>query len=440
MFSRFLKRKQSPIFYSFIVTTAGSGISKLLLVLLTFYCSNTLSQYDFGAFSFVRNTLNMILCICALNYMELCTKFTVEASHSNKAALRLALLMMFSLSICLLFGFCLFLLPQATIVSIVSSYELIPYFRVIGVLLAVFMLQPLIEGILRGYKSFKLIGVLQIISAIAFIVFSVVGIQVAGIDGALCAIIAYYVFYSTISSIAVIREKGLYKKEKMKELCYRVKHCLKEYKILYTMILPVFLMSFLEAPVNWWAQVLLSKYGTFEAVGVMTVILQIRNMLMLLPSYFFSTFSSFAASLNAEKNYVDYFSKFRRTKYWLLLGSLGATFLFCLMNQFILSLFGSNYMYASLPYYIGMLGLPFLLIGNFLKVNLIIREHQRLMLMISILSNLLFIVTLYGLLWNSIECVTAFFISQAVQMIFVYIVCEWKYRSEEKHCCCQNHE
>ena len=428
----FLQRKKNQIFNSFIITTAGSGISKLLLVLLTFYCSNTLSQYDFGTFSFVRNTLNMILCICALNYMELCTKFTVESSHSKKAALRLALLMMFSLSICLFFGLCLLLIPDTTIKSIVSSHELIPYFRVIGVLLAVFMIQPLIEGVLRGYKDFKLIGILQILSSISFIVFSVIGINMAGIDGALCAIIAYYVFYSSISLLAVVREKKLYQKETIKEICHDVKYCLREYPILYTMILPVFLMSFLEAPVNWWAQVLLSKHGTFEAVGVMTVILQIRNMLMLIPSYFFNTFSSFAAGLNAEEDHVGYFSKFQQIKYWLFLGSAGAVILFCLLNQFILNLFGSDYTSASLPYFIGMLGLPFLLVGNFLKINLIIREHQRLMLLISIVSNLLFIITLYGLLWMGIECVTAFFISQTVQMIFVYIICEWKYRSEEK--------
>lgn len=63
------KFENSQLFSSFIFTLGGSGISKLLLIVATFYCSNTLSELEFGEFSFVRNTLNMILCICALNFL-----------------------------------------------------------------------------------------------------------------------------------------------------------------------------------------------------------------------------------------------------------------------------------------------------------------------------------------------------------------------------------
>ena len=68
--------EKSNLFKGFIVTILGSGSSKIILVLATFICSNLLGKMEFGELSFVRNTLNMILCICALNFSALCTKLT----------------------------------------------------------------------------------------------------------------------------------------------------------------------------------------------------------------------------------------------------------------------------------------------------------------------------------------------------------------------------
>ena len=67
--------KGSSLINSFFVTLLGSGMSKFILVAATFYCTNMLTKAEFGEFSFVRNTLAMILTICANNFSSLCTKF-----------------------------------------------------------------------------------------------------------------------------------------------------------------------------------------------------------------------------------------------------------------------------------------------------------------------------------------------------------------------------
>lgn len=95
---------RSSLLNSFIATLLGSGTSKVILVFATFVCSNLLEKMEFGELSFVRNTLNMILCICALNFTTLCTKFATEAKTSIESLHRLFILFLFSIVVCILIG------------------------------------------------------------------------------------------------------------------------------------------------------------------------------------------------------------------------------------------------------------------------------------------------------------------------------------------------
>ena len=80
------KYKTSAIFRGFVATLIGSGASKILFVAVTFVGSNVLWKEQFGELSFVRNTLDMFLCVCALNYSSLCTKLTTEAYKQDRRA------------------------------------------------------------------------------------------------------------------------------------------------------------------------------------------------------------------------------------------------------------------------------------------------------------------------------------------------------------------
>ena len=89
----FIKRlKASDIFRGFVLTTIGSGLSKAIMILATFYCTHTLTQAEFGEFSFINNTLVMLLAICASNFSRLCTKFATEAKTSVESVQRLYIL------------------------------------------------------------------------------------------------------------------------------------------------------------------------------------------------------------------------------------------------------------------------------------------------------------------------------------------------------------
>lgn len=233
---------RSPLAKGFGITLLGSGTSKAILMLATFLFTHLLSKEDFGSFSFIRNTLNIIFCISALNFVGLVTKFTAEAQYKNESKARLVLLFLFSLFICAFIGIGLLVLPESTLNSIIGINSLNGYFRAVGLLLPMFMLQPLIEGVFRGMKMFKLIGILQTFTAILFVILVCVGACWYGVDGAVFGLLTYYFVYALISTLICFRKLPI-KRTLSKLTMASLKSQL---GILWLMVLPVFVLSLLR--------------------------------------------------------------------------------------------------------------------------------------------------------------------------------------------------
>lgn len=402
------KVKTSKLLRGFVATMLGSGTSKVILMLATFLFANTLSKNDFGEFSFVRNTLNTILCMCALNFTSLCTKFTVESKENDDAVKRLFWLFVFSVVICTITGTFLLFAPDNILLNIFTTHTIIDSFRIIGLLLPVFILQPLIEGILRGLMKFKLIGILQTASAIFFVGAVYAGIKLNGVVGALLGIITYYLLYAIVCIIVITIIKPI------PDFYNRAKGAGKEKNVLSKMILPIFLMSFFEAPVLWIAQVLLARYESMESVGSMTAIMQIKNLTILIPTYFVGTFLAFASEMNAKKQFGAYFNKFRQ---FGLLFTLVGVVLFIMFSAFskpLLGLYGESYVNDWPAMIVSNIGIPVIMLICLYRIDLVIREHQSLLLYISVVWNLLWLGSLYMLLESGVVPLMAFFVSQLV--------------------------
>lgn len=176
--------------------------------------------------------------------------------------------------------FFLILLPSNFLESVIGTSNLNSYVKIIGLLLPALMFQPLIEGILKGLMEFKTVGMLQIISSLFFLVSTIVGIHLNGLNGAIVSMLLYYSFYTLISLYTIWKTKPdiqlHFEKSKFKE----------NLPVLSSMIIPVFVMSFIEAPVLWISQLMLAHYSSTEAVSSMSIILQIKNFTILIPSYF----------------------------------------------------------------------------------------------------------------------------------------------------------
>lgn len=417
--------QNSPIARGFSATLLGSGLSKLIIIILTFYCTNTLAKAEFGEYSLLRNTLNMVLCICALNLSSLCTKFTVEIKSNKDSIYRLLILTAFSLSVCALLGLSLMLLPSNILQSIIGTSNLDVFINILGLLLPAFMLQPLIEGILRGMMRFKLVGILQIVSSLFFLFTTIIGIQLYGFDGAVFCLLAYYTFYTLISLYALEKARGKFKIHSEKS---RFK---KNMPILRSMILPVFIMSFIEAPILWISQLMLAHYGTTETIGSMTVIMQIRNFTILIPSYFFNTFVAFAGEMNAKKEYASYFNKFRKLIQSFIIYGVFAAIIISVTGNLILSLYGKSYISDDIGLFISNIGIPLLILIGLLKIHMVIQEHQKTLLYISITWNTLWLLLFYIALENGMSPLYAFFATQLVGITLQYVLYQMTYNKDK---------
>lgn len=422
--------KNSKLFRSFFITSFGSGISKVVMIVGTFYCTNSLTKMEFGEYSFIRNTLTMLLTICASNFSGLCTKFASEASTSVASLKRLLILFLFSLSVCTIAGGLLLTLPDNAISSILGTNESIEYFRFAGLLLPLFMVQPLIEGTLRGRMHFKLISWLQVISSILFVVLLILGINYDGVSGAIWGLYIYYAIYSILSLIFIFRaDKPLQHIQSLDKFWL-------EYRSIFKMVLPVFILSFVEAPIFWYLQVLLTKYASVEAVGTMTVVKQIRNLALLVPNYFFMTYIAFAGRLNAEKQYAQYFSQFDRLIKLFGLGGVGIVVILSILAKPLLALFGSVYISDWPILIIGCLGVPISLMMSLIKQSLILQEHQVQLMYISIFWNVVWVILFYLMVMLKLDVVSAFFISEilawGINIILSFIL---YYKDKKKLLC-----
>lgn len=410
----------SRLLKGFVATIFGSGASKVILVLATFLSSNLLGKMEFGELSFVRNTLNMILCICALNFSALCTKFTTEAKTSTVSLHRLFLLFIFSLFVCLTIGLFLIIAPEKFLLSLLSTNTVVSFFKIIGVLLPLFMLQPLIEGVLRGLTKFKLIGILQTASSSFYLVAVFAGIKLNGLNGALIAVITYYALYSVVS-VAILRQQY-----HLINYIPKLKGFWNERNAINKMILPIFLMSFIDAPIMWIAQVILSKSGSMESVGGMTAMMQIRNLAMLIPSYFSNTYIAFAGELNSQKRYYDYYQQYQKIASIYLLIGIGLFAIFSIFSKPILSLYGHDFVEDWPAMIISNFGIPLTMLISLFRIDLLLKDHQQYLLYISIVWNAVWLITLYVLIHIGVNPLYSFFISQNIgAVVFIlglYIV------------------
>ena len=407
----FFQIYNTKLFQGFIATLLGSGTSKIVLVIATFVCSNMLGKMEFGELSFVRNTLNMILCICALNFSALCTKFTTEAKTSVVSLHRLFLLFAFSFTACIVAGLLLTFSSEEILLKFLSTTIVVKFFRIAGVLLPLFMLQPLIEGVLVGLKKFKLIGILQTLSSLFYLAVVSIGIVTGGLNGALIGVMLYYALYSVVSLLI------LYRKINIKNNISKLSGFWGEKRSMLTMIMPIFLMSFIDAPVMWIAQVILSKTGTMESIGSMTAMMQIRNLAMLIPGYFSNTYLAFAGELNSQKRFADYYRQLRKILRIYILVGFGMFLVFSLFSKHILFLYGSDFVEDWPVMVVSNIGIPLTMLIGLFRMDLLLKDHQQYLLYISLAWNTVWLISLYVMIAFNMNPLFSFFLSQTIGAI-----------------------
>lgn len=415
----FLKRiRESQIAKASLITIIGSGISKVIMFASTFIITHLLLQDAFGQFSFVRNTIEMILSICAVNYASLVVKFASEAQYHVVSFHRLILLFLFSFFICMIIGALILILPASILLRIFINEDLLNLFKFVGIGLPFFFIGPMFEGIYKAKLQFKLVSYIQIVIAVVYLLLTVAMTIGYGLKGALYSLLIFCFLRSVIYIVPLLKSVNI---SSVRSRCTgftREKACI------YNMILPTFVNSFIEAPVYWLAQLQLTTFGSFAYVASMTVIMQIRNIILIIPGYFFGTYISFASKLNASRDYKSYFGKYDFLLNKLTLVGTLSIALLAICGKFILALFGPEYVDAYFAFLIAAFCLPLLLISSLLRQHCIIMEHQKKLLVITLTWNGIWIALLWASLkYISISPLLSFFGSQSIAvMVFVILL------------------
>lgn len=420
--------RSSELFRGVTATTLWQGSSKVVLVLATLYCSNILSPDDFGVYSFVKNTLNLIVLMCATNFSGLCTKFATESLSSDSSLRRLYLLFIFTSVVSVIIGASIIIVPGSQINEFLGSGNIASYMRVIALFLPLFVLQPLFSGILLGYKEFSMVGKYDLLSSLFFVILLLLGIHFLGGKGAITALFCYYTFYSIIGIILVYKYNCSHHNIRKIDDIFSEKHAV------FSMIIPVFIMSFIEAPIGWIGQALIAHYDAIASVGVMTVVSQIRTFALLLPTYFFNSLTPFIVKMNQEGSYQEYFEKYIKIFKVLLVASVFVVLLLTITGNYILSIFNRTYVSYYYAYLVGVALIPFQSIAILFKLNLLIREHQLIMMIMIFISGLIMICTLLVLLELGVNSIVAFFASQIIQYIVQLLFCVTVFFKDRTFC------
>lgn len=418
--------KASELIKGFLSSSIWGGLSKLIAVLITMYCSNKLSQEGFGEYSFIRNTLDMIVVICATNFSTLAVKFAAESIKSDSSLKRLVLLFEFTLFISIIAAIVIVAIPYDVLKSFTGGEGVAYFMRLVGLCMPVFIIQPLISAILRGYKLFNLVGIYETLNIIFYFVLLVVGIHFYDYRGAIYALLTYFFLYS-ISGVIV-----LFFVNKKTHYIKAVKNVKEQKQSLYKMVLPIFLMSFVEAPLLWLAQAEIGRRVSYALVGSLSVILTIRYLIQIVPTYFYQSFIPHVTVLNADGQYEAYFKKFRQVAKVLFLVLLAIVPILLLFGRFFLGIFDKAYVDSYPQYALSIIIMPLLLYSTLFKLNLMIREHQVGMFYMTIVSSCCFLVSFYLLSYMSVNILAAFFYAQAIQFAYQLCYSLWAYAKDQK--------
>lgn len=417
----------SELIKGFITTIFWKGFSRILTVLTTLYCSNTLSQSEFGEYSFVNNTLSTIVVICAVHFSSLVVKFTAESKYSENSVKKLYLILIFTIILSVFLGLILLFSPTKFIESFVGeNNNVVSYIRIIGLLLPVFILQPLISGIFRGIKEFNIVGKYELISSFLFMILVVIGNNYAGVSGCIISLLIYYFLFSIIGLFFVMFYRNKFSR------FIRVDELMSQKKTVYKIIIPVFVMSFIDTPILWFAQAEIIRRDSFEVLAGLSVILQIRNIIQILPTYYFQAFVPIVSTLRIT-NVKEYFNKFKKTSNFQILFYLILFPFFVFFGKDILSLFGSSYVEYYNSFIISFFVLFLVLQSVLFKIHLTIYEHQRIIMLMLIISSICFIISFKFFINNSINIINSFLYSQGIQYLVQIIITSLIFLKDKKN-------
>lgn len=387
-----LRVKQSRLLLGSFWTIVGSGLSRLSLVIGSIISANILGVEKYGEFGITRSTINLILTIAGLNVGVVLTKYISEfrEKDKDKCAILVTQNYIFVFMLTLILSIAVYFSASYLSSSLLDAPQLVEEIKLSVFILFFGITFPLNESVYRGFEWFKQLGFIQVLGSLTFIVFVPLGAYYNGVYGALLGYLLYTVVMTILTTLQLYKLLS-----KINYSIFSLDNSIFKFKELTKFSLPVLLSSIVEAPFFWLSQVILINYAGMIENGKVGAILQMRNLILIVPGYV-SLVSlpllSNALSSSNKDAFKNFFEKSIRINFTI------ATF--CVLpliffSSHIMSLFGKGFQVDFWVTFFAYVSVPFLVIAGVINQSLIAKGKGWINFHISIIWNVLFLIIIY---------------------------------------------
>ncbi|MFT5753331.1 MAG: O-antigen/teichoic acid export membrane protein [Flavobacterium sp.] len=386
------KTKNSRLLLGSFWTIVGSGLSRVSLIIGSIISANILGVEKYGEFGITRSTINLVLTIAGLNVGVVLTKYISEFRDKDK--IKCAVLVtqnyIFVFMLTIFFSLVVYFSAPYLSSSILEAPQLVEEIKLSVFILFFGITFPLNESVYRGFEWFKQLGFIQILGSLTFIVFVPLGAHYYGVYGAL---LGYLIYTITMTLLTSFQLYNLLSKSNYS--IFSVDKSIFKFKELIKFTLPVLLSSIVEAPFFWFSQVLLIKYAGMIENGKVGAILQMRNLILIVPGYVslvsLPLLSNALSSSNKEE-FKNFFQKSVKINFAIATICVLPLILF---SSQVMLLFGKDFQVDFWVSFFAYISVPFLVIASVINQSLIAKGKGWINFYISLIWNLLFLACIY---------------------------------------------
>lgn len=332
-----LNLRRSKMFKDSFWAVFGNGIGYGLLLLSGILIARFLGKDLYGEYGLVKTTMFTIAAFSTFGLGYTSTKFVADYIISNrenvyaitKASLVITLVSSSFLALLLIFS-------ASYVADYLDAPSLKLVFQVLGFIAIVRALLTTANGILAGFKEFKIIAKNNVISGGVMLVTALPLAYYFQLKGALTSLALSQVLNTLLNCLALKNICKDYSKVKNNTL----------YKKLLRFSFPVALQEFSYAVVSWLSPILLVKYSNMGELGIYSAAAQWNAIILFIPGLLYNVVLSYlSSSVNDEISHSKIINRMILVN---LLSTLIPFILVYFCADFISSFYGATFSSMSI--------------------------------------------------------------------------------------------
>ena len=321
MIISFSKLKNSSLFKDSFWAVFGNGFGNFLLLIAGIFIARILGKDLYGEYGLVKSTMFYVAAFATFGLGYTSTKFISSATETgtqnihNIISASLGITFISSCTLALII-----IVFAGPLASYLDEPSLKLAFRYLGAIIVLRALITAENGILAGFKKFKVIAINAVISGAVMFVLAVGLTLLWGLSGSLLALTTAQFCNFILNSIHVYKEwRCCPASEK------------KYFRILLNFSCPVALQEFSYTMAQWGGSLLLVKYSSLGEMGLYSASAQWNAIISFIPNLLFNVVLSYLSGSLKNKQAHD------QTMNRMLMANL-----VCTLIPFLIVLISSN--------------------------------------------------------------------------------------------------